>query len=100
MSLYPPLTDDNIATLGTAVARLALMRKHVDIFPITLPLAPGDEDELLRDIAGFRRCVAELDAAAFAIFGLVHRLKNSNVPTTLPPTKSRKPTLDDLEGMF
>ena len=100
MSTYPPLTEANLLTLNEASARVIELRRQV--YDLGLPICdrPGDEDNLTFAVSTMRNFVQRLDQELFRIYGLVHRLKSSNVPTTLvEPLKRPPPSLDDLEGM-
>jgi hypothetical protein len=100
MSLYPPLTEAQITELNTACHNINVLKCDVSSCGLVLCTRPGDEDELLRHVSALRGEVQKLDLALFRIYGLVHRLKESNVPTTVQPTRRPPPSLDDLEGML
>lgn len=100
MSVYPPLTPQQLEALNQELLEAFRLRMTVHHFPVSVPMEPGDEDVILREVAEFRGHIAKLDLALFRIFGFVHRLRESNVPTTLPPTRRPPPSLDDLEGMM
>lgn len=102
MSLYPPLTEANLTTLNAALITLSHMGQEVCNSGVSIVLRPGDEDTLMQEVSDLRGKVAAYDLALFRIYGLVHRLKESNVPTTLPPPKPRAVplTTDVLEDLL
>lgn len=105
MSLYPPLTPENIRKLNETILSIAMQRQELlQNWPLRLVEAPGDEDTLTRQVANLRGAIGALDLELFRLFGLVHRLKESNLPTIPRPTTTATPrpraTLEDLEGMF
>ena len=102
MSLYPPLTEAQLAELRSAIEGVWRGLARIADTPLTIPQRPGDEDQLAIDIATFRLRVQSLDRTLFAIFDLIHRLKTANTPPATSAPAPRKPsaTIDDLEGMF
>jgi hypothetical protein len=102
MSVYPPLTEANLAEINRALEHIRLLREEVANTVLCIVMAPGDEDELYLEIGQFRGRVQALDLALFQMFGLIGRLQRSNVPTTLPPPKPRAQTLstDVLEDLL
>lgn len=104
MSLYPPLTQEQLTQLNAAIADIVVLKTLASQAIIPSMYAPGDEDMLTRAVAELRGRIAKLDLALFRIFGLVHDLKASNVPaapfTSTPVQRKAPPTLDDLSEMF
>lgn len=85
MSLYPPLRPDQLSRLRDAVDVLRDLRSALTTFPLTHTQVPGDENKLLEEVAELRGSVQTLDRELFAIYGLVHCLKDSGLPVTAPP---------------
>lgn len=101
MNLYPPLTPQQFATLNETVFEIGRLKTQVIGTNLDLVEFQGDEDKLLQQVSELRGHVQTLDLALFRIYGLVHRLKCSNVPTTLvQPVRRPPPTLDTLEDML
>lgn len=100
MSVYPPLTQAQLTILNEAAAEIWALKTVVQDSGLPICNFPSDEDQLVVAATEMRGHVAKLDLALFRIYGLVHRLKCSNIPTTLPPTRRPPPSLDDLEGMM
>ena len=101
MSVYPPLRPEQILTISRHVA--CIMDAVNDILNIRpkMPTTESEVDELIAQIADFRRRVSFLDHLLFQTWGLVHRLRDSNVPTSLPPARPKPQlvSLDDLESL-
>src|SRR5437899_9949761 len=100
MSLYPPLTEANLLEINRALEEIRLLREEVASTVMNIVSAPGDEDDLLREVSDFRAKISALDTAVFKMYGLVHCLKESNVPTTVQLSRRPHPTLDTLEDML
>lgn len=103
MSLYPPLTQVQLTELQETVVKLYELRRKVADTGLTLILKPGDEDDLVRAITEARVVCNAYNDALFRVFNQVHRLKESNVPTTLPPPRPKhvEPlTTDTLEDLL
>lgn len=95
MSVYPPLTEAQLRTIQQHVNSLYELKREVVEQGLHLVMDPGDEDILARAIAEMRQKVQRLDLELFRTFGLVHRLHESNVSTSLPQPRVR-PTTDSL----
>jgi hypothetical protein len=102
MPVYPPLTPANLAELNRAIAEVEDLHVRVREETVFSVFEPHHVDELELHIGQVRGLVQALDLKLFRLFGLIHRLRNSNLPpaSATPVQRRPPPTLDTLEDMF
>lgn len=96
MSVYPPLTQDQILQINTHMGQIDKMVRDLESIYIPMFLSNDqDVDHMQLLIGPIRNQLAKLDLKLFQTWGLVNRLRNSNGPNTeLPNPKPKSLTVD------
>lgn len=93
MSLYPPLTAEQVRFIACHVGHIIEAQLAVAELPIEAPVTEQEINELERLIAEWRGTVAKLDRLLFGSWYLIRRARESNVQTSHP--SDRKPASPD-----
>ncbi len=98
MALYPPLTTTQLGELNYIIDELHKRLDKITTQRFGGVQRPGDEDAFLGEVSSLRGTLASLDTTLFHLYGLVHKMKASNVKTFYdpPPTPRARPTIDAL----